>query len=84
MMEIIKMFEVGYKLKNGAVVLKSRTDETGMTTILAEWDQSHLHPYVTWRADKYGHCYLGHYFDELSKANEDFAERTTSAFNWRK
>jgi len=47
----------------GAVVLRHNPENT-------------LHPYVThWRNDQDGGYYLGHYFETLGEAVEDYKER---------
>jgi len=33
-------------------------------------------PFVTWRVDVFGACYLGHYFSTAAAAAADYAERT--------
>ena len=61
-------------LQNGAIVLEDYTapDETGV--VLAFWNRK-VHPYVTWRTDKEGNTFLGHYFKTFEEAAFDLRKR---------
>lgn len=57
------------KLKNGATLIEQRGD-----IVLAK--SNGFHPYVTWTMDAHGNCHSGHYHKDLTKAVEEFDERT--------
>ena len=58
------------KLKNGAEVLLHNKLHG---VVLAKW---HSDPYVTWKMDREGNTYWGHYFDNYSDAFQDYLRRT--------
>lgn len=61
-------------LKNGAFVIEyhySRLNDR--RTVVAEWWGSC--PFVTWRVDEEGNAWLGHYFQSLDEAMQDFQKR---------
>jgi hypothetical protein len=61
-------------LKNGARVLRvRRTDDR--CVILAHRPTETYHPFVTWRVDRNGDCFWGHYYATRDFAEADFATR---------
>jgi hypothetical protein len=64
----------GMKLKNGAVVLHFLRRSEDKQIVLACWDGNH-HRFVTWRLDKEGNTFLGHYFDNITDATNDLYQR---------
>jgi hypothetical protein len=61
----------GDRLPNGAIVLKMRGEI--VLALYPGWQ-----PWVTWRLDDDHNAYLGHYFETLARALEDFDKRTLS------
>jgi hypothetical protein len=64
----------GTILKNGATALHFLQRSDDKQLVLACWDDHH-HRFVTWRLDKDGNTFLGHYFDNINDAMNDLMTR---------
>lgn len=59
------------RLKNGAKVHDYYWTDRDERVVLCSWKDE----FVTWRVDKEGNAYLGHYFETYRAAMMDFFER---------
>ena len=67
--------KIGDKLSNGAIVIATKHD-----LVLALWAENTVTPYVTWRVDRDGSLYMGHYHQEIAVAVADYEERGPISF----
>lgn len=65
-------FEVGTPLANGAMIIAIHADPP---IVLAVRPWVTLDPYATWFYDDGGHCFWGHYHQDVVSASCDYAER---------
>lgn len=65
------------QLRNGALILASKRhkhyDENYPShVVLCMWRKRE---YITWLVDPFGHAHLGHYFNHIQAATDDFINR---------
>jgi hypothetical protein len=65
-----------YSLKNGATVIQEKTTSDKNVALVLAFITNASYAYVTWKLDKDGNVYWGHYFRSLEEAQSDFNERT--------
>lgn len=63
------------KLKNGATILDEKPTDFAIGRAVIGYAPMSVNPFVTWRMDREGHTFLGHYFKDFAKAMRDFAKR---------
>jgi hypothetical protein len=63
----------GELLQNGATCIVSNGQ-----FILAVWEQSVYHPFVTWELHMSGNVEHGHYFNDIDEAVRDYHDRCES------
>ena len=71
--------EVKIKLRNGAEVIKTKTDSTG-GIVLACWARNVNDEYITWEVNSKGDTYSGHYFSNVEDAEKDYSVRVLNYF----
>ena len=61
-------------LKNGTTLIETRI-VGDCAIVLADCGAARYHRYATWKMNKDGETFWGHYFHTIVEAAQDFAER---------
>jgi hypothetical protein len=63
-------------MKYTILARKPKPRDEGAEIILADTGPDEYQRWVTWVMDTEGHCFWGHYYEELPDATRDYEART--------